>query len=249
LTVGLGEHKSSSNWFELNWRGEFEGKRDLEGEGTREWREEVLGRGVRGLVGLSSRSQMDWEDILGGLKNSAFLAGVTPCLVFLLERAGLGLFRASFARLEQGLRPAEGRFSFRPLSGFSGVLACLLGDNAMDASSSLAPDPDLFRGLLFGVAGAAAAFLLDLGVLIRASGSDTGCNIFPLALELLLVCSSPPDMSSTSTGFTDLPALALVFLTGRSSLAWTWGILMTFYFLQCICTAISSLVEVKSSKY
>jgi len=141
-------------------------------------------------------------------------------LVFLVDRAGLGLLRASLARLEEGLSPTEGRFSFRSRSGFSGVLACLEGEICIAASSSPVVLPDLLRGLLLGVAGA-AAFLLDLGVLIKASGSEIGANIFPFALELLLTGSSPPEMSSTSTGFTAFPAWALVFLTGRSSLACT----------------------------
>lgn len=62
FTWALGEQRRSSSWSEVNCLGELvEGKRDLAGEGTRDWREADLGggRGVLGLTGLSNRSQMD----------------------------------------------------------------------------------------------------------------------------------------------------------------------------------------------
>lgn len=193
---------------------------DLTGEGIKECRGADLGgAGVLDLTGLSSRPRISSAVNLAGL--SAVLTGVV-CFTFLLDTVvvGLGLFRASLARLEQGLSVAEGRFSFKSLSGFRGVLACLLGESCKPSDSSPALIPGLFCGLLLGVAGAGvAAFLLDLGVLIKDSGSLTGINAFPFPLVLVLTGSSPPEISSTSTGFTSLPALVLlVFLTGRSSL-------------------------------
>lgn len=180
------------------------------------------------LTGLSSKSHMSEADNLAGL--SAVLTGVV-CFTFLLDVLvlGLGLFRASCANLEHGLSAAVGRFSFKSLNCFSGVLACLLGDIFVSAESSSAELPDLFRGVLLGVAGA-AAFLLDLGVRIKDSGSaDTGARAFPFPLVLLLTDSSPPEISSTSTGFTSFPALLLVFLTGRSNLVCTWGIVIVIF--------------------
>ena len=87
----------------------------------------------------------------------------------------------------QGLRPT-GTFSFKSLICFNGVLACLVGETFVSASSSLVPLADLLLGvfvvLLFGVFVVLldSAFLLDLGVLNNDSGSAMGCNK-PLLLD------------------------------------------------------------------
>ena len=108
---------------------------DFTGEGTKECRGADLGgTGVLDLTGLSSKPAISSAVNLAGL--SAVLTGVV-CCTFLLDTlvVGLGLFRASLARLEQGLSAAEGRFSFKSLSGFRGVLACLLGESCKSESS------------------------------------------------------------------------------------------------------------------
>lgn len=106
LTLDLGELNRSSTWLEVSSLGDFEVKRDFVGVGTREAREDDLGgAGVLDLTGLlSSMLRISSELSLTGL--SAIFTGVTAALVtFLLDTVVvLGLFRASIARLEQGLR-------------------------------------------------------------------------------------------------------------------------------------------------
>jgi len=105
LTLDLGEHNRSSTWLDVTSLGDLV-KRDFVGVGTREAREPDLGgAGVLDLTGLlSSMFRISSELSLTGL--SAILTGVTALVTFLLDTTvvGLGLFRASLARLEQGLR-------------------------------------------------------------------------------------------------------------------------------------------------
>lgn len=106
LTLDLGELNRSSTWLDVSSLGDFEVKRDLVGVGTREAREADLGgAGVLDLTGLlSSMLRISSELSLAGL--SAILTGVTALVTFLPDTTvvGLGLSRASLARLEQGLR-------------------------------------------------------------------------------------------------------------------------------------------------
>jgi len=205
----LGELSRSSNWSDVRAFGEFVGKSFLVGVGTKDCLELDLG-GI-GVLDLAGLSKLDLEKIC-----SLFLAGVTFLdLGLRLDNCGRGLFRARFDIAEHGLKFTLGIFSFNSLT-FNGVLACLLGDSWAESSICPVLFDTRLRGLLMGVSGfdSGAAFLLDLGVLRRASGSDIGAKI--LRLEVLLE-SSPLDTSSISTGFTALPALDLVFRMGKSN--------------------------------
>ena len=128
----------------------------------------------------------------------------------------LGLIRASLERVEHGLSPATGTFSFI----LRGVRACLEGDTSVSFSRIFVSLADLFvfPGVTSSLLGVSllTVFLFDRGVLSKDSGFSIGCNNL-LDLVGLLLSS---DTSSTFTGVTAFPALELrVFLTGKSSLA------------------------------
>ena len=113
------------------------------------------------MTGLSRRFDTSSAVSLGLLELAAL---GEPLLIT------LGLTRASLERVEQGLSPDTGRFSFICLRG---VRACLEGDTSVSFSRGLESPADRLvaslPGVSFDLLGVflLTVFLFDLGVLIK----------------------------------------------------------------------------------